>query len=101
MISEIQVLPTPAGTADDRYAHVHAAIEVIRASGLHYEVGPLGTSVEGPPDEVWALLRKVHEACLAAGAASAVTIIKVAERAGDDDASLTMDGLTGNYRAPS
>ena len=101
MISEIQVLPSPAGTADDRYAHVHAAIEVIQASGLHHEVGPLGTTVEGSPDEVWALLRRVHEACLAAGAASAVTVIKVAERAGADDATLTMDGLTGNYRAPS
>ena len=101
MISEIQVLPSPAGTADDRYAHVHAAIEVIQASGLRHEVGPLGTSVEGPPDEVWALLRQVHEACLAAGASSAVTVIKVAERAGSDDGSLTMDGLTGNYRTPS
>lgn len=50
MISEIQVLPSPAGTADDRYAHVHAAIEVIQASGLHYEVGVFGTTVEGPAD---------------------------------------------------
>lgn len=99
MISEIQVLPTPAGNADDRYAHVHAAIEVIQASGLTYEVGPLGTSVEGPPDEVWALLRRVHEACLAAGAASAVTVIKVAERAGDEDRSLSMGGLTDRYRS--
>jgi uncharacterized protein (TIGR00106 family) len=101
MISEIQVLPSPAGTADDRYAHVHAAIEVIQASGLHYEVGPLGTTVEGPADDVWALLRQVHEAGLAAGAASVVTVIKVAERAGAEDATLTMDGLTGNYRTPS
>jgi uncharacterized protein (TIGR00106 family) len=101
VITEIQVLPSPAGTEGDRYAHVHAAIEVIQASDLPYEVGPLGTSVEGPADAVWALIRQVHEACLAAGAASAVTIIKVAERAGDDDRTLTMDGLTGNYREPA
>ena len=55
MIAEIQCLPSPAGTDDTRYAHVDAAIAAIRASGLRTEVGPLGTSIEGPPDAVWAV----------------------------------------------
>ena len=55
MIAEIQCLPQPLGTSDDRYAHVDAAIAVIEASGVAYEVGALGTTLEGPPDQVWPL----------------------------------------------
>lgn len=96
MIVEIQVLPSPAGNATGPYAHVHAAIEVIEASGLAYEVGPLGTSLEGPPDAIWPLLRKVHEACLDAGANSAIAVIKVAENR--TDTAPTMHSLTDRYR---
>lgn len=100
MIAEIQCLPTPPGTAEDRHAHVEAAIAVIQASGLHFEVGALGTTVEGDPDEIWSLLRRVHEACLAAGADSCVSQVKVAQL-GERQAgrrSVTMDGLTGKFR---
>ncbi len=96
MIAEIQCLPTPPGTSQDRYAHVDAAIAEIQASGLGHEVGPLGTSVEGPPEEVWPLLRRVHEACLASGATGVVTIVKLAEGAGDGGP--TIEDLTGKFR---
>ncbi len=72
MIAEIQVAPSPAGTPEDPHAHVEAAIAVIRDSGLRYEVGPLGTTLEGDDDAVWATLRAAHEAMLAAGAADEV-----------------------------
>ncbi len=90
MIVEIQVLPTPAGTADDPHAHVEAAIAVIAGSGLTYEVGPLGTSLEGPPEQVWPLLRAVHEATLAAGASITISVIKVAEGIERSMADLTV-----------
>jgi len=96
MIAEIQVLPSPSGTAASRFAHVDAAIEAIVASGLAYEVGALGTTLEGSPDELWPLLRTVHEACLAAGATTVVTMIKVAQ--GEGDAGLTVGDLTGPWR---
>ncbi len=89
MIVEIQVLPTPAGTADDPHAHVEAAITVIQQSGLSYEVGPLGTSFEGGPDEIWPLLRAVHEATFAAGSRSTMSVIKVAEGVQPSMAELT------------
>ena len=97
MIAEIQVVPTPAGNAEDRYAHVHAAISVIEASPLTFEVGPLGTTVEGDPDEVWAVLRAVHEACVAAGAVSTISVIKLAESTAAD--APTMTSLTDRYRS--
>ena len=77
MIAEIQVIPRPVGTADDRYKHVDAAIAVIQASGLRYEVHGLGTVVEGPPEKIWPLLQAVHEATLEAGAERTLSIIKV------------------------
>ena len=97
MIAEIQCLPDPLGTPDDPYAHVDAAIAVIERSGLRYEVGALGTTVEGEPDQVWPLLRQVHEACLAAGAEGAVAVIKVAQASGPDQPTIV--GLTGKFRA--
>lgn len=77
MIAEIQCLPSPAGTQESAYAHIEAAIASVSASGLTYEVGPLGTSLEGPADQVWTVLRAAHEATLRSGADSAVAVIKV------------------------
>ncbi len=98
MIVELQVLPSPSGTDTDRYAHVEAAIAVIQASGLAYEVGPLGTSIEGEPDVVWAVARRAHEATLAAGAASVVSVLKLAEQREPAEAP-TMTSLTGKFRS--
>lgn len=97
MIVEIQCLPRPSGSADDPYAHVKAAIAQIEAAPVRFEVGALGTTVEGPADELWPLLRRVHEATLAAGAASVISVIKVAEWA-DEGAAPTVDSLTDGYR---
>jgi uncharacterized protein YqgV (UPF0045/DUF77 family) len=99
MIAEIQVLPTPAGTPDDRYAHVDAAIHVLVSTGLRHEVGALGTTLEGPPDLVWAALRAAHEATTAAGATGVITVIKVAEGVADGpDSGPRIDDLVGPYR---
>lgn len=96
MIIEIQCLPSPSGNEQDRYAHVHAAIEVIQDAGVAYEVGPLGTAVEGEPDTIWPLLRQVHEATMEAGAGQCITIVKVLEQRVGEPA--TMVGLTDRYR---
>lgn len=97
MLVEIQVLPNPPGTAAARYGHVDAAIARIAAGTVRYEVGALGTTLEGPPDELWPLVRAAHEATLASGATQVVTVIKIAESA-DADAPLTIAGLTATYR---
>ncbi len=99
MIAEIQCLPSPSGTDDARYAHVDAAIAALKATGLRVEVGPLGTSLEGPPDAVWAAVRAAHEACLRSGATSAVSVVKVAEGAADGpDSGPGIDDLVEPHR---
>lgn len=96
MIAEIQVLPRPLGTTESRYAHVDAAIVAIVASGLSYDVGGMGTTFEGSPDAVWALLRAVHEATIAAGAEGCLSVIKVSGSAADDGPSV--QDLVGKHR---
>ncbi len=92
VIAEIQVTPSPPGTADDPHAHVEAAIAVLAGSGLRYEVGALGTTLEGDADAVWSTLRAAHEAMLAAGATSGLSHLKVAS------VDRTMDSLTTKFR---
>jgi uncharacterized protein YqgV (UPF0045/DUF77 family) len=95
VLAEIQVLPHPSGPNDEPYAYVDAAIAVISASGLTYQVHALGTVVEGPAAQVWAVLRQVHEATLAAGASATATVIKVYEGA---ERTPTIDELVAPHR---
>ena len=77
-IADIQVVPQ----APDRvttYALIDRAIAVIQTSGLHYEVGAMGTTLEGEADRVWEVLRAVHRAALDAGAPSQMTVIRLVE----------------------
>ncbi|MBI2765089.1 MAG: thiamine-binding protein [Chloroflexi bacterium] len=99
MIVEIQCLPTPIGNDANPYAHVDAAIKVIQDSGLTYEVDALGTTFEGDPDRAWPIARAVHDACLAAGARSVVTIAKFAQARELQDQS-TISSLTSKFRGP-
>ena len=96
VMAEIQVIPRPAGTADDRYKHVDAAIAVIQASGLPYEVHGLGTVVEGPPEKIWPLLQAVHQATLEAGAERTLSIIKVSS--GAEPGGPRIDDLVRKFR---
>lgn len=97
VIAEIQCLASPAGTPEDPYKHIDAAIKIVQDSGLKYEVGALGTTMEGEPDRVWLVLRQVHEACIAAGANGLVSVIKV-EQAAPARVAPTIDSLTGKFR---
>jgi uncharacterized protein YqgV (UPF0045/DUF77 family) len=92
IIAEIQVAPSPPGTPADPHAFVEAAIAVIQASGLRYEVGALGTTLEGDADAVWATLRAAHEAMVTAGATGGISHVKVAT------VDRTMDSLTAKFR---
>jgi uncharacterized protein YqgV (UPF0045/DUF77 family) len=92
VIAEIQVAPSPPGSEGNPHAHVEAAIAVIAGSGLRYEVGALGTTLEGDADAVWATLRAAHEAMLAAGATGGISHLKVAT------VGRTMDSLTTKFR---
>lgn len=95
MIMQIHVLPDPVGTHDDTYRYVDRAIAQIARSGLTYEVGALGTTVEGPADAVWDLARRVHDATKDPSTRRVMTLIKVYE---STDATTSMTSLTAPHR---
>ena len=65
--------------------HVAAALEMIRGSGLTFRLGAMGTEVEGPRDEVLALLVRCHVALSTApGVRRTSTVIKIDDRVGVD-----------------
>jgi uncharacterized protein YqgV (UPF0045/DUF77 family) len=98
LIAELQVVPSPPGTHTDRWAHVDAAIAAVSDSGLVFEVGPLGTTVEGPPDAVWAAIRRAHEATLASGATGIISVVKLYEARDPADQATIADLIAAHRR---
>ncbi|UTX53871.1 thiamine-binding protein [Leucobacter aridicollis] len=90
MLIHVHVSPTPMGDENGRYSCVEGAIRVIEQSGLEYEVGALGTTVQGPAERLWPLMRELHDATLQAGADRVMTHFRILE-AKDDviEASMT------------
>jgi uncharacterized protein (TIGR00106 family) len=89
----VQVLPL----VEDVYPVVDRAIEVIAASGVKYEVGPMETVMEGPLDDLLEVAKAAHRACFEAGAARVVTIIKIGDAAG----GTSIEEKVAKYRSQS
>ena len=65
--------------------HVAEALRIIRESGLAFRLGAMGTEVEGPRHEVFALLARCHEVLATApGVRRTGTVIKIDDRIGVD-----------------
>jgi len=89
----VQVLPL----TEDVFPIVDKAIAVIASSGVRYEVGPMETVMEGPLDQLLDVAKAAHLACLEAGVAKIVTIIKI----GDGASGTTIDEKVAKYRGES
>lgn len=75
IIMALQVIPK---VGESRiYEVVDEAIKVIAASGVPYEVGPMETTMEGEPDQLWEIIKKAQEACIRAGATRVMSHIKM------------------------
>jgi uncharacterized protein (TIGR00106 family) len=63
--------------------HVAAALRIVQESGLRYRLGAMGTEVEGPRSEVFAVLARCQEAAASApGVRRIATVIKIDDRVG-------------------
>ena len=89
-VAEISVLPVGTGEPTVR-EYVRAVYQLIRESGLKHELTAMGTLVEGRVEDLFALARRVHDACFeaAGGTARVVTSLRIDERRGEP---LTLDG---------
>lgn len=58
MLAEISIAP------DDHWEHmspyVAELIRMIKTSGLSYQLGSMGTVIEGDPEEVFDLIKRLH-----------------------------------------
>lgn len=59
VLVDLSIFPLDKG--DSLSAHVARALKIIRDSGLPYEIGPMGTSLEGEWDQVMGVVNKCFQ----------------------------------------
>ncbi len=78
-IAEFSIAPAGRGVSVSRY--VARCLDIVDRSGLAYRLNPMGTVVEGPFDDVLALITKCHKA-VSKDCPRVSTIIKIDDRKG-------------------
>jgi uncharacterized protein (TIGR00106 family) len=78
-IAEFSISPTGKGASVSEY--VARCVDLVDRSGLAYRLNPMGTVVEGPFDDVLALIARCHKA-VAADCERVSTTIKIDDRKG-------------------
>lgn len=83
VLGDIAVMPLrPYGTEEEMYKVVDECIELIKKSGLKYEIGANSTTVEGDLDRVFDLAKKVHLVPFELGCERVITIFRVDQKKG-------------------
>jgi len=79
ILAQLSVFPIGEGTSLNRF--VKKGIKVIRESGYHYEIGGMSTCIEVPDlDDLFELVKQVHQAQLDEGARRISIDLKVDDR---------------------
>jgi len=78
VIVDFCLVPMGVGVSVSR--HVAACQTIIEEAGLVHRMHAYGTNIEGPWDEVFAVVKRCHEAVHAMGAPRINTTLKVGTR---------------------
>lgn len=62
MLAEFSIIPVGSGVSISKYVAI--AAKIVDESGLDYRINPMATVVEGDADEIFALIKKCHEAVM-------------------------------------
>ena len=77
----VQISCTPLGEGSGGLSKfVAGCLQLVKDSGLKYQLTPMGTILEGELDDIFALVRKMHESPFNAGAQRVSTLIKIDDR---------------------
>ncbi|MCX7774201.1 MAG: thiamine-binding protein [Clostridia bacterium] len=76
------------------YPVVDKVIEMIAASGVTYEVGPMETTMEGELDELMEIVKKAQTICVEEGARRVMSMVKIDYR----PEGVTIEEKIGKYR---
>jgi len=88
----LQVLPR---VPDERiYPVVDEVINLIKESGVKYEVGPMETTMEGELDVLLEIVEKAQDVCIKEGATRVMSMVKIDYK----PEGVTMDEKVGKYR---
>ena len=71
---ELQVIP---GGVEDVYAVVDSVIALIKDSGVKYEVGPMGTTMEGELPALLKIVERAQDVCVKNGASRVLSVVKI------------------------
>ncbi len=61
-------------------SHVARVLKVVKSSTVSYELTAMGTILSGNIDDIWAVLRKMHEACFEGEVLRVLTHVKIDDR---------------------
>jgi uncharacterized protein (TIGR00106 family) len=93
-----EIFITPLGTGESTIReYIRALVPIVEASGLKHELHAMGTLVEGPVDDILALVRRLHAATFDAhlGTDRVITHLRLDERRGEP---LTLEGKVQGAR---
>ncbi len=77
----VEVSIVPLGLKETGLSqHVARVLNVVRESHLPYELTAMGTILSGDLDEIWTILRRMHEACFEEGVARVLTQVRIDDR---------------------
>ncbi|MFJ3389513.1 MULTISPECIES: MTH1187 family thiamine-binding protein [unclassified Lysinibacillus] len=89
----VQIIPKTE-TYEDVIPFVDAAITVIDASGVKYEVHPLETTMEGELSTLLQIIEKMNDKMIELGAINVITQVKILYQ----PSGITMNTLTEKYK---
>lgn len=91
----IDLCVVPLGVGVSVSEHVTACQREIQASGLKHQMHAYGTNIEGPWDEVMAVVKRCHEVVHSMGAPRITTTLKLGTRT---DREQSMDDKVDSVR---
>lgn len=81
----LELTLVPIGTGSTSVSgYVAEASKVLKASGIKHELNPMGTVMEGDPDELFRVVRDMQEKIFDTGANRVYTVIKIDDRRDKD-----------------
>ncbi|MGC8492731.1 MAG: MTH1187 family thiamine-binding protein [Syntrophobacteraceae bacterium] len=92
-IVEVSIVPLGAGVGVSSF--VAGAIRVLEKSALKYELTAMGTIISGDLDDIFGVIRKMHESCFDAGSVRVLTQIRIDDRR---DSESTMERKVRSVR---
>lgn len=92
VVAEFSVTPV---VGENLRPFIDAAIDVVKKSGLHFEVDAMSTTLEGEFDQVIDVIKKAHHAVMDVGAGRVLTEIRIDDR----EMGVTIKEELEGYRA--